>query len=161
MRLAGGNIGVAAPSEEPVQARLAYGGTPALGELTAYLDVPLGLQAPAAARRAVRSMLASWGFANVRWLDQASVVVNELVASAMRHGGSCLELRLSADDGQVMVSVADGSAVVPRRRDPDDAGGRGLALIEALTQRWGAEPFEGGKRVWAILAPYPGADPTT
>jgi hypothetical protein len=66
---------------------------------------------------------------------------------------------LSSSDGLVTVTAVDGSAVVPFRRDPL-YGGRGLEIIEALTQRWGVENFEGGKRVWVILGPYPGPDPT-
>ncbi|HZL74394.1 MAG TPA: ATP-binding protein [Propionibacteriaceae bacterium] len=84
----------------------------------------------------------------------AVVVVSELVSNAMRHGGGCLELGLSTHEDQVTVSAADGSAVIPRRRDPDDHG-RGLRIIEAFSQRWGVESHEDGKHVWILLAPYP------
>jgi anti-sigma regulatory factor (Ser/Thr protein kinase) len=126
-----------------------------MGELTARFDLPLGRTAPAAARHAVRSMLTGWGFRDPRWLDEAMVVVGELVANAVRHGGGCVSLDLHAHDGQVIVGAADGSAVVPRRRDPTDDGGRGLSLIEAFAARWGVHDHDGGKRVWVQLSPHP------
>jgi anti-sigma regulatory factor (Ser/Thr protein kinase) len=118
-----------------------------MSELTAYLDVPLDRSAPAAARRAVVAVLEGWGFRNADWLDAAAVVVSELVTNAVRHGGGCISLQLEAHGSRVIVSVADGSSVVPRRRDPDGIGGRGIALIEALSAGWAVENYQGGKRV--------------
>jgi anti-sigma regulatory factor (Ser/Thr protein kinase) len=126
-----------------------------MSELTARFDLPLGLEAPAAARRVVRSVLASWGMHDERWLHEATVVISELVANAVRHGGGCLSLDLQAHDGDVTIGAADGSSVVPRRRDADDDGGRGLAIVEALVTRWGVHSHEGGKRVWAQLRRCP------
>ena len=57
-------------------------------------------------------------------------------------------------DGHVTLAVADGSSVVPRRRRPDDSGGRGIAVIEGLSARWGVHDHC-GKRVWVELAPCP------
>ncbi|GIE36375.1 hypothetical protein Ait01nite_094200 [Actinoplanes italicus] len=118
-----------------------------MSELTAHLDVPLDRSAPAAARRAVAAVLEGWGFHDADWLDAAAVVVSELVTNAVRHGGGCVSLQLEAHGGRVIVSVADGSSVVPRRRDPDGVGGRGMALIEALSAGWTVENYQGGKRV--------------
>lgn len=126
-----------------------------MSELTAHLDVPLDRGAPAAARRAVTAVLAGWGFRDTDWLDAAAVVVSELVTNAVRHGGGCVALALESHDERVTVSVADGSSVVPRRRAPDDAGGRGIALIEALSEGWTVENHRGGKRVLVKLVPCP------
>jgi anti-sigma regulatory factor (Ser/Thr protein kinase) len=126
-----------------------------MSELTAHLDVPLDRGAPAAARRAVTAVLAGWGFRDTDWLDAAAVVVSELVTNAVRYGGGCVALQLESHDERVIVSVADGSAVVPRRRAPDDAGGRGIALIEALSEGWTVENYRGGKRVLVWLVPCP------
>lgn len=102
-------------------------------------------------------MLITWGYTDAHWLDQMSIVVHELVANAVMHGGGCLELTLAAHDSHVTVCAADGSAVVPRRRTADDGGGRGLEMIEALSQRWTVENYHGGKRVCVVLSPYPNA----
>lgn len=126
-----------------------------MSELTGRFDLPLDVDAPAAARRGARAMLTGWGYHHRDWLDTAMVVISELVANAVRHGGGCLSLDLHARDGQVTIGVADGSAVLPRRRDADDDGGRGLAVVEALADRWGVHDHHEGKRVWAQLPRHP------
>ena len=126
-----------------------------MSELTARFDLPLSDHAPCEARQAVRPMLAAWGFDDPDWTGAVELVITELVANAVRHGGGCLALELQAHDGHLTVAVVDGSAVVPRRGDPTDQGGRGLAIIEALSQRWGVDPHQGGKRVWVELPPHP------
>ena len=128
-----------------------------MSELTAHVDVPLDARAPAAARNAVRAVLSGWRLTDRDWLNCTTVVVSELVTNAVRHGGGCLAVQVSAHDRQVTVKVADGSSVAPRRREAgrDDLGGRGVQIIEALTERWGVEEHEGGKRVWALLPPCP------
>ena len=103
--------------------------------LTAHLDVPLDRGAPGMARRAVTTVLTGWGFRDEEWLDGAAVVVSELVTNAVRHGGGCLALHVEAHGPDVTLSVADGSSVVPRRREPDGSGGRGIMLIDALAVR--------------------------
>jgi anti-sigma regulatory factor (Ser/Thr protein kinase) len=124
-----------------------------MGELMARFDLPLGV---GAARDAVRSVLWSWGFRDLDWLAQASVVVSELVSNAVVHGGGSLQLDVQAHSEHVTIGAADGSPVVPRRREADPAGGgRGLALIEAFAARWGVHDHEDGKRVWVRLAPHP------
>jgi anti-sigma regulatory factor (Ser/Thr protein kinase) len=127
-----------------------------MSELTAHVDLPLNETASAVARRSVQTTLFAWGFDDPAWLDAATLVVSELVGNAVRHGGGCLALELHAHEEHVTISAADGSAVIPSRRDdPDGDGGRGLAIIEALSQRWGVEDHHGGKRVWVLLAPHP------
>ncbi|BBH68915.1 hypothetical protein ACTI_56000 [Actinoplanes sp. OR16] len=128
-----------------------------MSALTAHVDVPLDRGAPGAARRAVVAVLAGWGFRDPDWVDGAAVVVSELVTNAVRHGGGCVALQLEAHERRVIVSVADGSSVVPRRRDPDGVGGRGIALIEALAAGWSVQNYKGGKRVLVELHPCPGA----
>jgi anti-sigma regulatory factor (Ser/Thr protein kinase) len=108
------------------------------------------------ARRAVTAILVGWGFGDQDWLDDASVLTSELVTNAVRYGSGSVELRVQAHADRVIVSAADGSSVIPRRRGADDAGGRGLAVIEALADRWGVEDHEGGKRVWVQPRPCPG-----
>jgi anti-sigma regulatory factor (Ser/Thr protein kinase) len=127
-----------------------------MSELTARLDVPLDLHAPSTARRALVAMLRTWGYEDGDWLEAAALVTSELITNAVRHGGGCVEFTVQSHDGQVRLSVADGSSVVPRRRDPDGIGGRGIAVIEALSARWGVDDHEGGKRVWVDLANHPG-----
>ncbi|MFF5074967.1 ATP-binding protein [Micromonospora olivasterospora] len=62
-----------------------------MSELTARLDLPLGIHAPGAARRALIALLQGWGFQDEEWLDDAALVTGELVANGVRHGGGCVE----------------------------------------------------------------------
>ena len=125
-----------------------------MAELTARLDLPLfDGSAPAAARTAIRPILLSWNCTDEDWLFDAGLIVTELVTNAIRHGGGGLELMLTMHERSVTVRVADGSAVLPEVQEPDaDAdGGRGLLIIEALSDAWGVEDHPGGKRVWVRL----------
>ncbi|MFG1661211.1 ATP-binding protein [Micromonospora chersina] len=120
--------------------------------MTARLDLPVGADALPAARQVVHSALVAWGFEDLEDVADAVLVADELVANAVRHGGGCLSLHVHASGDEVTVCAVDGSAVVPRRREPDGDGGRGLRIIEALCQAWGVEDLpDGGKRVWVRL----------
>ena len=123
-----------------------------MSELTAHLDLPLGEQAPGAARRAVSAVLDGWGFRDPRWLGQTGVVVSELVTHAVLHDGSSVEIRVEAHEGRVTLSIADGLSVVPGRDDE-----LSLILIEGLSAGWGVHDHNGGKRVWVELPPCPGS----
>jgi anti-sigma regulatory factor (Ser/Thr protein kinase) len=126
-----------------------------VSELRARLDVPSGAAAPRGARKRIRQLLTAWGFTDDDWLDVADVVVSELVANAVRHGGGLREVAVRAHETQVTVSAADGSKVLPRRREPDATGGYGLALIDLLAAAWGVDDHEEGKLVWIRLRPHP------
>ncbi|MEV6970363.1 ATP-binding protein [Hamadaea sp. NPDC051192] len=123
--------------------------------LNARIDLPLDEWAPRVARTAVTPILVGWGFTDRGWLEAASVVVSELVTNAVRHGGGCLELTAECRDQRVTITAADGSAVLPERREPDAKGGRGIIIIEMLAERWGVDSHHGGKHVWVRLAPHP------
>jgi anti-sigma regulatory factor (Ser/Thr protein kinase) len=83
-------------------------------------------------------------------LDVFLLLLSELVTNAVRHTrGARVEVELSMD-GTVMASVYDDSPDRPRlrRAGPDDTSGRGLALVERLSDRWGSERLAQGNRVW-------------
>lgn len=84
-------------------------------------------------------------------LDDAQLLVSELVTNAVRHGGPPIEVEVRCAPGQgVHVRVRDGGAGRPLLRDPGlhDDGGRGLPLVEALSDAWGVQPLPAGKQVW-------------
>ncbi|WP_328470690.1 ATP-binding protein [Actinoplanes sp. NBC_00393] len=126
-----------------------------MSTLTAHFDLPLDNQAPGWSRRAVTAVLRSWGLHEPDWTADACAVVSELVTNAVRHGGGSIALDLEAHGRDVVVSVSDGSPVLPRPRPPDETGGLGLVLIDSLTVRWYAQPHHDGKRVRAQLLPCP------
>ncbi len=69
-----------------------------------------------------------------------------------------MHLRLASDYMRVRAEVWDSVPRMPavRQAGPDEEGGRGLALVEALSDRWGWTTAPGwpGKVVWAELRPH-------
>jgi anti-sigma regulatory factor (Ser/Thr protein kinase) len=110
------------------------------------------------ARRFTRNTLKDWDLA---WLaDDAEAIVGEFVANAVAHAalaagpGEPIGLRLLRRTGEVMCAVLDPSYCAPVLRVPDgtDEAGRGLQMVDALSDVWGWSPVTGrGKAVWAIL----------
>lgn len=83
-------------------------------------------------------------------IDDALVVVSELVSNAVRHGRPdpdgtvgvewylCDGLHLFVHDGG-----RNGTSLRPRPVDVDALGGRGLTIIEALAAEWAVEAGPG------------------
>lgn len=121
-------------------------------------DFPGEARSARAARRLVESALDSWDLAGLS--DDATVIISELVTNAVRHTGTS-RIRVSVDrigDQRVRLGVADGSRIVPclGTLGPEVPHGRGLPLVDALSDRWGTDRWETGhgpwaKRVWAEL----------
>jgi len=90
----------------------------------------------------------------VALLDDALLLISELVTNSVRHGGAPIVLGIECDGAAIRVSVRDGSADLPRPRQASDLdeNGRGLTLVEELTDRWGVERIDDehgpGKAVW-------------
>lgn len=98
-----------------------------------------------------------------------ALLTTELVANGVRHGRG-VELLLEvawpgAQDrtGEVVVACSDSSTAEPVLRTvaPEATGGRGVALIDALSSAWGTEHLErdgveAGKRVWFRLPAHVG-----
>lgn len=116
-----------------------------------------GPQAARTARRLTRSTLRDWDLATLA--DDAEMIIGEFVANAVTHaaaydGGDIPGLRLMRRSGEVMCAVLDPSddAPVLRTACGTDESGRGLRMVDALSDIWGWSPVVGrGKAVWAIL----------
>ncbi|MEU2059677.1 ATP-binding protein [Streptomyces sp. NPDC013455] len=114
------------------------------------------------ARRWARSRLAGSGItADEPLAETLILLVSELVTNAVVHTGRPAVLRLclpgpaagSGTSATVRVEVADASsrAPVPRCAGSDATGGRGLALVDCLADRWGWSPEDAGKSIWCEL----------
>ena len=110
------------------------------------------------ARAHLRQLLSGWGRAELS--PDAGVVVSELVTNAVAASAGLVLASapvlvwLGSDGYCLLLTVADVSPQPPVRLDvwPDTEGGRGLALVEALSDRWGWHPasVNGLKKcVWA------------
>ncbi|MDI3421048.1 SpoIIE family protein phosphatase [Streptomyces sp. B-S-A12] len=146
--------------------------------------------APAAARRFVRSALADWAEPAARadpaehapppavdgiterLVDDAVVLVSELVTNAVVHAGTDVEVlcRLEYaeenDEGEgasLLVEVTDHHPARPvhgastERTADGSEYGRGLHLVASLSESWGITYRTGSKTVWARL-PVDGVD---
>lgn len=103
------------------------------------------------ARELVTAQCASWGLESI--CDDIALVVTELVANAVRHAGTDIEITILPIDHGVRLEVRDGSTrpLRPRPALASDEGGRGLLLVDALATRYGVEGEPEGKRVWVEL----------
>lgn len=65
-------------------------------------------------------------------------------------GETRFRVRLRRGAASVWVEVFDADLRLPRLRsaDENDEGGRGLYLVDQLTNRWGSRPTKDGKAVW-------------
>jgi CheY-like chemotaxis protein len=108
------------------------------------------LRSAAVARGFVEDRCREWGLEHV--IDDALLVVSELVTNAVLHARSSAELRLVPGEETLRIEVADEGRAGP---DPvlasaDDEHGRGLLLVAVLSAAWGTEArTDGGKVVWA------------
>ena len=100
-------------------------------------------------------------------IDAATLVLSEVVTNAFVHAGTDVRVHLWSTDEAVRVEVEDGASHVPtHRRYAETAGtGRGLQLLDAMTDRWGTVERPTGKTVWfeigaldAHLDPAPSPD---
>ena len=126
-----------------------------MSSYTAALDLPPVPASVPLARHVVLDLLRTWQSAHD--LDDAALLVSELVANVVDHvqGEAVLRLELALSDGWLRIAVADGSAVRPVIAELDEGRprGRGLQLVDAIADRWGAEDHQGGKRIWFEMAP--------
>ena len=118
----------------------------------AVTTLPAQDRSPGSARRAVQEALMGAGLEVM--LDDALLLVSELVTNAVVHAGTELELRIDIAPDLARIEVIDHGPGRPfHRHDPDDASefGRGIFLLDALAQEWGTSHFAGGKSVWFVL----------
>ncbi len=89
--------------------------------------------------------------------DTAALVTTELVTNVLMHTESTPTLRILALADLVRIEVEDTCPVLPAAGilDPTATCGRGLVLVEQLTQRWGVLRVPGGKAVWCELVAGP------
>ncbi|MFI1767113.1 SpoIIE family protein phosphatase [Streptomyces sp. NPDC020800] len=107
------------------------------------------------ARRFTRRTLRTWGVSPAT-MDTALLIVSELVTNALVHTGGQVRLDLTLINHRLRLAVADASPrtpVKPTNIGWEATGGRGILLVEAVSQAWGTVPVSGGKQVWADIVP--------
>ena len=93
-------------------------------------------------------------------VETATLLISELVTNAVKGSGTNsptgrIVVSLRYADGELTASVTDPALGPPIMREPDSEAesGRGLMLVQALSQEWGYHllPAE-GKVVYFVLA---------
>jgi len=86
-------------------------------------------------------------------IDEAELIVSELLTNALLTHCTRVVLDLCIDDERIRVEVFDDAPGRPTllRAAVDDERGRGIAIVAELSSDWGVQPVEHGKKVWAEL----------
>jgi anti-sigma regulatory factor (Ser/Thr protein kinase) len=114
-------------------------------------QLPNSTSSPQLARAFLRSALQTWkldGFGEV-----TELLVSELVANVVTHVAAPMTLRVARGPSTIRVEIDDPSTEIPVVRHPGAAEehGRGVLLVDQLSDSWGVEPRANGKTVWFEL----------
>jgi anti-sigma regulatory factor (Ser/Thr protein kinase) len=80
------------------------------------------------------------------------LLVSELATNAILHAATRFDLCIERSDEAIRVEVIDGGAGQARRQSPSpsDLHGRGLQLVESLSDDWGTRQDGSTKAVWFV-----------
>jgi anti-sigma regulatory factor (Ser/Thr protein kinase) len=138
------------------------GGGPALGAEGRHVGLELDADPRSAglARRFLRQHLTEWGVPDDT-SDTAQLCLSELVNNVIMHAEASSELMLHLEDDVLTVVLRDRGGPQGSQRpvraeavtDEDEliVAGRGLVLVDALTDRWGTERDAVGTTAWFAL----------
>lgn len=115
-------------------------------------ELPPDGTSPGRARRLVEAVVAGTQLEAV--LDEALLLVTELVTNSVVHAGTTVVLETTVDEGGLRVEVSDrGSGRLTMKDSPAEIreGGRGLFLLDALATQWGTRYGSGLTSVWFLL----------
>ena len=123
------------------------------GEGEHTFDLPADTTSPARARVLVQQVLSEWGLDQLQ--ESAALLVSEIVTNGVRHAGTGLRLAMTrpAPD-RVRIAVTDWApraGVHVRTSSRDAEGGRGLFLVDHLSEGWGSVADDARKTVWFEL----------
>ncbi|MGP4051562.1 ATP-binding protein [Streptomyces sp. 2A115] len=118
------------------------------------LDFTAEPEEVAALRRIMRLHLGIWGLHEVT--DEAQLCVSELVSNVITHVGlgTPTTLAVSVRDTRLRIEVHDpDTRALPTLLDAgsDSEGGRGMALVDAIADRWGVQLRADRKVTWCEL----------
>jgi anti-sigma regulatory factor (Ser/Thr protein kinase) len=113
--------------------------------------VPGGLDA---ARLARQSIIPRYAWPTPRVRDAVALMLGELVANAVLHGGAGanggVRIDVTVNHHVTTFSVHDpGTGFIPAPPErPSPSAGLGLVIVDRLARRWGVVADGGGTRVW-------------
>ncbi|MEV4340724.1 ATP-binding protein [Streptomyces sp. NPDC049590] len=117
----------------------------------AEVPLPSRPESAASARRIAQAVVLDRWRLSARLTEDAVLLVSELVGNAVRHTGArVFGLRMRRRPGWIRVEVRDPSRGLPCLMpvQETDVSGRGLFLVDKLSDRWGVDLLPRGKTTW-------------
>jgi len=89
-------------------------------------------------------------------VQAAELMTSELATNCVMHAHSDFELAIDSHD-QIRIEVSDAGRGRPTMLQPDVRAltGRGLRIVDAMSDAWGVIANTPGKTVWFTLPPQP------
>jgi anti-sigma regulatory factor (Ser/Thr protein kinase) len=142
--------------DSPAEARASLAGGRPLTEVM-RLRLPPTAGSPSMARNLVGGACQAWNLGAV--LHPGRAVLSELVANAVEHARTEMEVSISRRGAALHLAVRDHDPTLPRIIEPRpihpdlplNERGHGLRVVHADSVAWGAIPTDGGKLVWATV----------
>lgn len=127
------------------------------GRIPTTMRLPFAASSVPVARQRLKSFLGDTG-GSEQLVEDARLVVSELVANAVRHArpldDGSLQVSWALADHRLQVSVTDGGSPgrpLAGRASTSAQTGRGLAIVDGLADRWWSERTECRCTVHAVL----------
>ena len=124
-----------------------------LGRHPLVLDLPAHAASPSVARAWLHTIAETTALPGPL-VDDATLVLSELVTNAVLHAATDVHVSIELHDGTgIHLEVGDDTSALPRvlGYDPEHIGGVGMRIIEQLVAAWGVRRVGDGKIVWADL----------
>ncbi|MGC4759665.1 SpoIIE family protein phosphatase [Micromonospora trifolii] len=128
---------------------------------SASMEVPAEPTAPSRVRHWLTGQLTEWQVPE-SVIGAAVLCTSELTTNALLHAGTAARVEIDLSAERLLVSVADSGTrgtVTRARTDTLSSRGRGLGLIEELSDAWGTDPSVRGSTVWFEILTPPAAHP--
>ncbi|MEU4641948.1 SpoIIE family protein phosphatase [Micromonospora sp. NPDC023814] len=117
------------------------------------MEVPAEPTAPSRVRHWMTGQLTEWQVPE-SLIGAAVLCTSELTTNALLHAGTAARVEIDLSPERLLVSVADSGTrgtVTRAQTDTLSSRGRGLGLIEELSDAWGTDPTVRGSTVWFEL----------
>ncbi|WP_434743599.1 SpoIIE family protein phosphatase [Micromonospora sp. SH-82] len=122
------------------------------------MEVPAEPTAPSRVRHWMTAQLTEW-LVPEQVIGAAVLCTSELTTNALLHAGTAARVEIDLSAERLLVSVSDSGTrgtVTRARTDTLSSRGRGLGLIEQLSDAWGTDPTVRGSTVWFEILLPPG-----
>ncbi len=87
-------------------------------------------------------------------VEAVELMVSELATNCIRHERTSFHITILGSTQEIRVEVTDSGSGTPTMRSPgpDEPSGRGLQIVDMLSDSWGVEPENpSGKTVWFTM----------